>query len=542
MKKVQNSFILFFLIASFFYVEGQETSLSKSVWVSDNGDGTYSNPIIAADYSDPDVIRVEDKFYMTASSFNCIPGLPILESYDLVNWKLIGYGLNKLPQLDVYDKPQHGNGVWAPCIRYHKNEFYIYYPDPDFGIFRIKAKTAYGPWSEPVLVKSGKGLIDPTPLFDEDGKAYLIYAFAGSRAGIKSVLVACTMNEEGSIANNDEVLLIDGHQDESTIEGPKIYKKNGYYFIFAPAGGVATGWQTVLRSKSIFGPYEKKKVLEQGTTTVNGPHQGAWVQTQSGEEWFIHFQDKGALGRITHLQPMKWKNDWPEIGIDLDGNGIGEPVTRNKKPTVGKNYSLNSLPSSDEFNETKLGLQWQWHANPKVYWGFPTSLGYYMLNCIPKPKEMNSLWEVPNLLLQKFPSEEFTATAKITFQPRFDEEEVDFVVMGMDYSALKLKQVGGKFFLSHTIAKEVDKKGTEKESTPILIQHNIVFFRVQVMQNGICAFFYSENGADFKPIGTPFLAKEGKWIGAKIGFVALRNGFINDAGNVKLDWIRFNKL
>jgi beta-xylosidase len=542
MKKVQNSFILFFLIASFFYVEGQETSLSKSVWVSDNGDGTYSNPIIAADYSDPDVIRVEDKFYMTASSFNCIPGLPILESYDLVNWKLIGYGLNKLPQLDVYDKPQHGNGVWAPCIRYHKNEFYIYYPDPDFGIFRIKAKTAYGPWSEPVLVKSGKGLIDPTPLFDEDGKAYLIYAFAGSRAGMKSVLVACTMNEEGSIANNDEVLLIDGHQDESTIEGPKIYKKNGYYFIFAPAGGVATGWQTVLRSKTIFGPYEKKKVLEQGTTTVNGPHQGAWVQTQSGEEWFIHFQDKGALGRITHLQPMKWKNDWPEIGIDLDGNGIGEPVTRNKKPTVGKNYSLNSLPSSDEFNETKLGLQWQWHANPKVYWGLPTSLGYYMLNCIPKPKEMNSLWEVPNLLLQKFPSEEFTATAKITFQPRFDEEEVDFVVMGMDYSALKLKQVGGKFFLSHTIAKEVDKKGTEKESTPILIQHNIVFFRVQVLQNGICTFFYSENGADFKPIGTPFLAKEGKWIGAKIGFVALRNGFINDAGNVKLDWIRFNKL
>jgi beta-xylosidase len=530
MKKVQNSFILFFLIASFFYVEGQETSLSKSVWVSDNGDGTYSNPIIAADYSDPDVIRVEDKFYMTASSFNCIPGLPILESYDLVNWKLIGYGLNKLPQLDVYDKPQHGNGVWAPCIRYHKNEFYIYYPDPDFGIFRIKAKTAYGPWSEPVLVKSGKGLIDPTPLFDEDGKAYLIYAFAGSRAGIKSVLVACTMNEEGSIANNDEVLLIDGHQDESTIEGPKIYKKNGYYFIFAPAGGVATGWQTVLRSKTIFGPYEKKKVLEQGTTTVNGPHQGAWVQTQSGEEWFIHFQDKGALGRITHLQPMKWKNDWPEIGIDLDGNGIGEPVTRNKKPTVGKNYSLNSLPSSDEFNETKLGLQWQWHANPKVYWGFPTSLGYYMLNCIPKPKEMNSLWEVPNLLLQKFPSEEFTATAKITFQPRFDEEEVDFVVMGMDYSALKLKQVGGKFFLSHTIAKEVDKKGTEKESTPILIQHNIVFFRVQVLQNGICTFFYSENGTDFKPIGTPFSAKEGKWIGAKIGFVALRNGFINDAG------------
>jgi beta-xylosidase len=541
MKRIKKSFFLFFLMTSFCCVQGQEASFSKNIWVSDNGDGTYTNPILNSDYSDPDVIRVGDKYYMTASSFNCIPGLPILESGDLVNWKLIGYALAKQPPFEVYDKLQHGNGVWAPCIRYHNNEFYIYYPDPDFGIYMVKSKNAQGPWSSPVLVKSGKGLIDPTPLWDEDGKIYLVYAFAGSRAGIKSMLVVCTMDSKGLVANDDEVLLIDGHQEETTIEGPKMYKKNGYYYIFAPAGGVATGWQTVLRSKNIFGPYEKRKILEQGKSKINGPHQGAWVQTQTGEDWFFHFQDKGVYGRVVHLQPMKWLDNWPIIGIDIDGNGIGEPVSQYRKPNIGKLFSITSLKASDEFNEARLGLQWQWHANPKVYWGFPSNLGYFMLNCIPKPKEAMTLWEVPNLLLQKFPTEEFTATTKLTFNPHFDEEEASFVVMGLDYSGLRVKQVGGKIVLSQIVCKNADKKSNENEIASVPLETNLVYLRVNVIQGGICTFFYSEDGIYFKEIGIPFSAKEGKWIGAKIGFVALRNGFINDAGNVKIDWIRFDK-
>lgn len=540
MKKLNKSIFLFLFLASFYIVKGQEAAFSKHIWVSDNGDGTYTNPIINSDYSDPDVIRVGDKYYMTASSFNCIPGLPILESSDLVNWKLISYALSKQSPFELYDKPQHGNGVWAPCIRYHNNQFYIYYPDPDFGIYRVQSNNPYGPWSTPILVKKGKGLIDPTPLWDDDGKSYLVYAFAGSRAGIKSMLVLCTMNSEGDFANDDEVLLIDGHQEETTIEGPKLYKKNGYYFIFAPAGGVATGWQTVLRSKNIFGPYEKKKVLEQGKTTVNGPHQGAWVQTQTGEDWFFHFQDKGTYGRVVHLQPMHWNDNWPTIGIDVDGNGVGEPVSIHKKPNVGKTYSITPLESSDEFNEAKLGLQWQWHANPKLHWGFPSKLGYFMLNCMPKPKDAMNLWEVPNLLLQKFPTDEFTATTKLTFNPRFDEEELNFVIMGLDYSGLKVKQVGGKIVVSQIICKNADKNSIENEIASAPLENNLLYLRVNVSQSGICTFFYSEEGNSFKELGIPFKAREGKWIGAKLGYVALRNGFINDAGNVKIDWIRFN--
>lgn len=521
--------------------EKNENDFSK-VWVADQGDGTYKNPVLYADYSDPDAIRVDDDYYMTASSFNCIPGLPILHSKDLVNWKLVGYALSKQKPLEVYNKAQHGNGVWAPCIRFHKNEFYIYYPDPDFGIYVVKSKKAEGPWSEPVMVKEGKGLIDPTPLWDEDGKAYLGYAFAGSRAGVKSVLTVCSMNPDGLSANNDDVMVIDGHKDEATIEGPKFYKRNGYYYIFAPAGGVATGWQTVMRSKKVYGPYEKRKVMDQGKSAINGPHQGAWVQTQTGEDWFIHFQDQFAYGRVVHLQPMKWKNDWPIIGNDENNDGIGEPVMTHKKPNVGKKaFPIETPSESDEFNSPKLGVQWQWHANPQIVWGLPTAMGYYNLNCIPVPKDYNNLFDVPNLLLQKLPANEFTATTKITFNSRFDGEYTGLVIMGLDYSFLCLKQEEGKLYLSQKTALKADKKGVESESGRIAITDKTIYLQVKVKAGGICNFFYSEDGQKFNSVGTSFTAREGKWIGAKIGFLALREGIINDAGSVAIDWFRITK-
>lgn len=533
--------VLFYVfLTSIGYGQKNEVTKLTSVKHSMQGEGTYANPVISSDYSDPDVIRVGNTFYMTASSFTCIPGLPLLESMDLVNWKLISYAIPKLTPEEIYDKPQHGKGIWAPCIRYHANAFYIFYADPDFGIFSIKSKTIDGVWSDPILVKPGKGLIDPTPFWDDDGKAYLVYAYAGSRAGIKSKLMLCTLNTASLYANNDDVLILDGHPEEPTIEGPKMYKKNNLYYIFAPAGGVATGWQTVLRSANIYGPYEKKKVLHQGNTKINGPHQGAWVQTQTGEDWFLHFQDKGVFGRVVHLQPMHWENNWPHIGIDTDHDGIGEPIEVYHKPKVNQPRPFYFLQSSDEFNSVKLGLQWQWHANPKLYWGFPTNLGYYMLNCIPKPIEYTNLYDVPNLLLQKIPSTHFTATAKLTFMPNFDKEEAGLVVMGSDYCLMRLKQSNGKLGMSQLICKNAAQKNTEEETGSIELSNNTIYLKVSVENNGICTFFYSEDGTNYINFGLPFQAKEGNWIGAKLGFVALREGMTNDAGNLQIDWIRFN--
>lgn len=536
MKNLITIIYLLFFLSNI----AQEKTVSK-VWVSDNGDGTYTNPILHSDFSDPDVVRVKDDYYMTASSFTSSPSLPILHSKDLVNWELINYALPKQIPLDFFDKPQHGNGVWAPCIRFHNDEFYIYYPDPDFGIYMIKTKNPKGKWSDPVLVKGGKGLIDPTPLWDDDGKAYLAYAFAGSRAGIKSLLVIASMNKEGTKTNDDEVKIIDGFEDEPTIEGPKFYKRNGYYYIFAPAGGVSTGWQTILRSKSVFGPYQKKKVLHQGNTNINGPHQGAWVTTQTGEDWFIHFQDKDAYGRIVHMQPMSWKNDWPIIGIDQNNDGIGEPVLKHKKPNVGKKYSIVTPPDSDEFNNPKMGLQWQWQANPEVYFGFPTSLGYFTLYCRPIPEGEKNLYNIPNLFLQKFPAEEFTATTKMIFNARHDHEQVGFLIMGLDYSYLKIEQENGSLYLSQIVCKDVDKKGQETTSNKIKIDDKTAFLKIKVTKGGFCDFYYSSDNKKFKKIGTTFKAREGKWVGAKIGFLALRKGVINNSGSLDIDWIRFNK-
>src|SRR6266511_5770808 len=174
-----------------------QTSVSK-VWIADNGDGTYRNPILHADYSDPDVVRVGDDFYLVAPSFNAAPGLPILHSKDLVNWTIIGHALPRQTPFEVFNKPQHGNGAWAPAIRFHNGEFYIFYPDPNYGIYLVKATNPAGPWSEPLLIKSAKGWIDPCPLWDEDGQAYLVNAFAGSRAGVKSILVISRISNDGT--------------------------------------------------------------------------------------------------------------------------------------------------------------------------------------------------------------------------------------------------------------------------------------------------------------------------------------------------------
>ncbi|MFD2942464.1 glycoside hydrolase family 43 protein [Flavobacterium notoginsengisoli] len=524
------------------YAQKNTETLSK-VWVSDLGNGNYKNPIIYADYSDPDVCRVGKDYFMTASSFNCIPGLPILHSNDLVNWKLVNYALPKQPPVETYDKIQHGNGVWAPCIRFHNEEYYIFYPDPDFGIYMTKTKNPYGKWSEPVLIKAAKGIIDPAPFWDEDGKAYLGYALAGSRAGTKSVLMLCTIDPVSCMANDDEVLLFDGHKNHTTVEGPKFYKRNGYYYVFAPAGGVATGWQLILRSKSIYGPYEEKVVLEQGKTVVNGPHQGAWVDTVTGEDWFIHFQDQGAYGRVVHLNPMSWKNDWPVMGVDNDKNGIGEPVLTFKKPNVNGQYPLATPPDSDEFNEPVQGLQWQWHANKQLVWGYPSAgMGYFRLNCIPKPADFKSLWQVPNILAQKFPAEEFMATSKITFTPNFDNEQFGLVVMGRSYSSLTVKRINGQLKLMQLSAAKADKGAAETGTEIATLSNNTFYFRVTVQKGGKCQFYYSLDDKKYSKVGSEFIASEGTWIGSKVGFVALREGTINNAGYADIDWFRISKI
>ena len=539
-----KGFIVVILVSLSIIANAQEPYVSK-VWVSDNGDGTYKNPVLHADYSDPDAVRVGSDYYLTSSSFEDIPGLPILHSKDLVNWTLIGHALKRQPPFEHFSLPRHGEGVWAPSIRYHNNEFYIYYPDPDFGIYLTKAKNAVGPWSDPVLVAGGKGLIDPCPLWDDDGQVYLVHAYAGSRAGIKSVIVVKKLNKEGTQALNDGVLVYDGHELDPTIEGPKFYKRNGWYYIFAPAGGVSTGWQLVLRSKNIYGPYQRKNVMDQGSSPTNGPHQGAWVTTQTGEDWFLHFQDKEAYGRIVHLQPMKWIGDWPVIGIDKDGDGKGEPVLRFKKPNVGKTYSIQTPPESDEFNTPELGLQWQWMANPKSTWAFTNSSnGSLRIFSDKLPDSAKNLWAAPNVLLQKFPAEEFMVTTKITFKPntRLENEKAGLTVMGFSYAGLALKSKKDGVYLVSTICMDAEKGKAEVEKEILKMNDATAYLRVKVRKGGKCQFSYSLDGRTFQQVGDEFTAEVARWKGSKVGLFCTRETQINDSGYADFDWFRVDTV
>lgn len=526
----------------------------SKVWVSDEGNGMYRNPVLHADYSDPDVCAVGEDYFLTASSFNCTPGLPILHSKDLVNWKIVNYALKKVEPVEYYNEARHGKGVWAPSIRFHEGMYYIYWGDPDFGIFMVKTRDPYGEWDAPVLVKAGKGMIDPCPLWDDDGRVYLAHAWAGSRAKFNSVLTVCELNKEGTAVISDPVLVFDGNDGVNhTIEGAKFYKRNGFYYLFAPAGGVVSGWQLVMRSKDVYGPYEVRIVMAQGKTDINGPHQGGWVDTPAGESWFLHFQDKGAYGRVLHLNPMKWVNDWPVIGVDKDGDGCGDPVSRYRKPKTDKTYPIETPVESDEFDTRKLGLQWEWHANYQDVFGFTTNMGYARIYGHELSPHFKNFWEVPNLLMQKFPAEEFTATAKLKVSAKDDGQLSGLIIMGWDYSWIGVEKQGEKFLLKQAVCKDAEQGNLEQVSTLAVLEpsrkfeaglfpnyEREIYIRIHVDKGAYCRFSYSLDGKKFTEAGTLFKARQGKWIGAKVGmFSVTPHG--KERGWVDVDWFRVEK-
>ena len=519
-------------------------SVDAQQWIPDLGNGKYKNPVIWADYSDPDVIRVGEDFYMTASSFNCVPALPILYSTDLVNWELINHAVKRFPD-SYFDIVQHGNGVWAPSLRFVNGWFYIYWGDPDRGIYMVRTQDPRGEWSGPVLVKKAYGNIDPCPLWDNDaslpdmkGKVYLVHAFANSRAGVSNILQINELTGDGSSIGQERRVIINGYPNHNTIEGPKFYKRNGYYYIFAPAGGVAGGYQMVFRSKNVNGPYDERIVLAQGKTKINGPHQGGWVELENGENWFIHFQELQPYGRLVHLQPVKWIDDWPVMGVDDDNDGTGEPVTEFQKPKVKKATFVKIPQTSDEFNDNKINLAWQWQANPYDNWySIDQKTGmlrlYAQYNSNP-----HSVWMVPNLLLQKFPAPIFDATTKINIQNLKNSEKVGLIIMGLDYASLTVSPAKEGYNLILTTCKNAYDGTDEKILERIDFNASEIYMGVKVDYLGKCQFSYSKDGKNYLNVGDVFQAREGRWIGAKVGIFATSSSETGLKGYADYDWFR----
>jgi len=497
----------------------------------DQHNGTYKNPVLNADYSDPDVIRVGDKYYMVASDFHYL-GMQVLESEDMVNWHLISQIYDRF-DLPGWDQNKHyAGGSWAPAIRWHEGKFYVYFCTPDEGLFMSTATDAAGPWSPLHCVKAIPKWEDPCPLWDDDGHAYL----GRSRHGAGPIIIH-KMSADGRELLDDGVTVYTG----PVAEGTKFLKRNGFYYIIIPEGGVGGGWQTVLRSKNIYGPYEKRVVLEQGSTAVNGPHQGALVDTPDGHWWFYHFQETHPLGRVVHLQPARWKDDWPLMGVDIDGNGIGEPVAVWTAPYPSAKPSVHLPATSDDFSggqrywvgqqQRDLGLQWQWNHNPvDDAWSLTEKSGWLTLHAL----QASNLITCRNMLTQKTMGFESEASTKIDCSALKDGDHVGLLCMGNRFMGIGILKEDGRcsLYMEHDGQRTIVQPFKQKT----------VYLKVDIdSQQNQHSFSFSTDGKKYSTAGDPFAMRMGSWKGARIGLYLYNNTGVT-GGKASIDYFHYNIL
>ncbi|MZD08857.1 family 43 glycosylhydrolase [Streptomyces sp. SID5785] len=479
---------------------------------------TYRNPVLAADWSDPDVLRVGDDFYLTASSFGRVPGLPLLHSRDLVHWTLTGHALERLEPAEAFAAPRHDCGVWAPSLRHHAGRFWIFWGDPDHGILQISAPAVDGPWTAPHLLKEGKGLIDPCPLWDEEtGEAYLVHAYARSRAGIKNRITGHRMSPDGTALLDEGRVLIDADRIPGwfTLEGPKLYRHAGRFWIFAPAGGVETGWQGAFRADTFDGPYAARVVLEQGRTDVNGPHQGGWVRTAAGEDWFLHFQQRGPYGRVVHLQPMRWDEDgWPVLGDD------GTPVAEHRRPALPPGPPA-APATDDDFPGGRFGPQWQWTANPRPGWTGSHAADGLRLSCVraADPAGGPDLRRLPHVLTQRLPLRPARVEVELRLAGTAPGARAGLAVLGDASTWIGLERgPDGQVRAVHRFAETT--AGSERDAAaPRPAPDGHARLRIDITDGARCRLLV-DTGDGFRPSGQVFAATPWRWVGALLGLFA----------------------
>lgn len=292
---------------------------------------------------------------------------------------------------------------------------------------------------------------------------------------------------------------------------------------------MATGWRVALRSRNIYGPYEDRVVLEQGRTLINGPHQGALVDTPGGDWWFVHFQDAGVYGRIVHLQSACWEDDWPLLGHDQDGNGVGEPVARCRKPVSGQPQALPQ--TSDVFDSPRLGLQWQWHANHEEHW-YSLSARPGWLRLFAQPAATGDLGQTPNLLMHKLPASSFVVETSVEFTAHARTVEAGLIVTGRTHAAITIRRgERGNQIRFRTNAAEV---------VLLEVAPSAVTLRMTMTADGLCRFSFRSAGGASEVAPGPFPASAGGWIGAKVGIFCVRSAPSRPGECADFDYFRFS--
>jgi len=498
-----------------FIASAQNQKAGQTRW-GDQGDGTYINPVLNADYSDPDVIRVGKKYYMVASDFHFL-GMQILESDDLVNWTVIAqlYDRFDLPGWD--DNRHFSGGSWAPSIRYHAGRYWVYFCTPDEGLFMTNAKDPRGPWAPLCHVKEVAKWEDPCPVWDDKGNAYLGRSCHGA-----GPIILHRMSQDGTQLLDEGDTIYTG----PVAEGTKFFIKDGYYYLSIPEGGVGTGWQTVLRSKDLYGPYEKKIVLEQGTTDINGPHQGAFVETKKGEWWFYHFQEKQTIGRVVHMQPVYWKDGWPVVGVDYDGNGVGEPVTAWTKPDIRSKAEPHAPQTSDDFNST-LGLQWQFCHNPHdEYWKL--SDGSLQITA----QKAYNLMFAHNMITQKCTGNTGMVTTILDASDMQEGQRAGLLAIGNQFYGIGMICQEGKL----NIYMDARNRPTLVQPTDLTVICLGVSYEIGRYGNTF-QFWCGPDADSLEPYGETFSLASGFWKGCRFGLYTYNTE--SDGGTARFDWFEY---
>ena len=463
---------------------------AQQVWTPDNGDGTFTNPLMWGDWPDPDIIRVGNEFYMVSTSMHYVPGSPVAKSKDLVNWEMVSYAVDRYdedPRYDMQGGTLYLNGSWANSIRYNNGKFYVAFCTPygwgtEKGNFCVcEADRPEGPWTRTVFPEY---LYDPGLFFDDDGRVYVVH---GQRK-----LYVTELNEDvKSVKSGPNEIWNKGVDDahnsgkNTGMEGSHVYKVNGMYYILCPAGGTE-GWQVCLRSKNIYGPYEHKVVIQDDRSyPANGLHQGGMVELKNGDWWFVIMQDRGPIGRVPCLLPVEWKDGWPILGVN------GKDAVTYQKPAVGKTFKIKSPATSDEFDKKKLGLQWQWNHNPdNTRWSLSERPGYMRL----KASQAKDLTQARNTLTQRVQGPLSSGAVEMDISGLKDGNVAGFGIFQSPYAYIGVRKDGGvcRLVFCH-----------DGKTTTILdrLDGHKVWIRISTTDRDFTArFYYSLDGKAFSPI------------------------------------------
>lgn len=503
---------------------------SVQAWTPNNGDGTFTNPILWGDWPDPDVMRVGDTFYMVSTSMHYVPGCPILKSKNLVDWEMAGYAVahyDEDPRYDLEGGSLYLNGAWASSIRYHNGRFYVFFCTPygwgrDTGHFSVcEAERPEGPWTRTIFPEY---LYDPGVLFDDDGRIYVVHGqgtlyVTELNADLKSVKGEARQIWSGAVSNRK------GDRSGGA-EGSHVYKIDGMYYITCPAGGTE-GWQVCLRSKSIYGPYESKVIMDDATSyPPNGLHQGGMVQLQDGSWWFIIMQDRGPIGRVAHLVPVNWQDGWPMLGAD------GHDVGTYPLPVTAKRSAIKVPATTDEFDRKQLGLQWQWNHNPDpARWSLTERRGYLRLHA----SHADKLDMARNTLTQRVQGPLSQGTVELDITGLKDGSVAGFGIFQRPYAYLAVTQQNGRRTLAYYENDEL------RETAVADLHTDRIWLRARTTDRDFTArFYFSLDGTHFQPVGDAFHMELGlAWTGNRFALFHFSRSDEGVGAAADFNWFRF---